>query len=317
MAAEQRARFAGAEGVVFIGVAQEKAHAVRASKRMDGPLVGFQYSRQPVHVNDDYFYLLDDDFGPAFIKVCTDAPFTLKVYLNGHEWAKRQLQRAGVAFEALDNGFRSCADPARLQAVCDALGAAQIQAFFAKWLARLPLPLTEADRRAGYDDRLSVWQVEVSRTQVFAEPAQGRACFEEVIREHLDLGRPDRIQLVFERRIRKDTPGLERNASSRMASPRASTSTTRAATSSSISRRAARSGLRRRSTTRRTGASARTSATWPRSTASGGRSIGGSWPSNGSARPARCRGRGSSGWCCRPSPTTANGRPGCVSATAG
>jgi hypothetical protein len=210
VAAEQRARFAGAEGVVFIGVAQEKAHAFRASKRMDGPLVGFQYSRQPVHVNYYYFYLLDADFGPAFIKVCTYAPFTLKVYVNGHEWAKRQLQRAGVAFEALDNGFRSCADPARLQAVCDALGAAQIQAFFAKWLARLPLPLTEADRRAGYDYRLSVWQVEVSRTQVFAEPAQGRAFFEEVIRENLDLGRPDRIQLVFERRIRKDTPGLER-----------------------------------------------------------------------------------------------------------
>ena len=95
MAAEQRARFTGAEGVVFIGVAQEKAHAFRASKRMDGPLVGFQYSRQPVHVNYYYFYLLDADFGPAFIKVCTYAPFTLKVYLNGHEWAKRQLQQGG------------------------------------------------------------------------------------------------------------------------------------------------------------------------------------------------------------------------------
>jgi len=163
-----------------------------------------------VHVNYYYFSLLDEDFGPAFIKVCTYAPFTLKVYLNGHEWAKRQLDRAGIAYEALDNGFRACADPERLQAICDALGEAQIQAFFAKWLARLPLPLTEADRRAGYDYRLSMWQVEVSRTQVFAEPAHGRAFFEEVIRENLDLGRPDRMQLVFERRIRKDTPGLER-----------------------------------------------------------------------------------------------------------
>ena len=210
VAAQYRARYSGTEGVVFIGIAQEKAHAFRASKRTDGPLVGFQYSRQPVHVNYYYFYLLDEDFGPAFIKVCSYAPFTLKVYLNGHEWAKRQLLKEGIAFEALDNGFRSCANPARLQAICDTLGAAQIQAFFDKWLARLPLPLSEADRRAGYDYRLSVWQVEVSRTQVFADPARGRAFFEEVIRENLDLGRPDRIQLVFERRIRKDTPGLER-----------------------------------------------------------------------------------------------------------
>lgn len=210
VAAAQRAQFAGAEGVVFIGIAQERARAFRASKRVDGPLVGFQYSRQPVYVNYYYFYLQDEDFGPAFIKVCSYAPFTLKVYLNGHEWAKQQLRKEGIAFEALDNGFRSCADPARLQAICDALGAAQIQAFFDKWLGQLPLPLTDADRRAGYGYRLSVWQVEVSRTQVFAEPAQGRAFFEEVIRENLDLGRPDRMQLVFERRIRADTPGLER-----------------------------------------------------------------------------------------------------------
>ena len=210
VAAAQRAQFAGTEGVVFIGVAQERAHAFRASKRVDGPLVGFQYSRQPVYVNYYYFYLLDEDFGPAFIKVCSYAPFTLKVYLNGHEWAKRQLRKEGLAFEALDNGFRSCADPARLQAICDALGTAQIQAFFDKWLGQLPLPLTDADRRAGYDYRLSMWQVEVSRTQVFTDPAQGRAFFEEILRENLDLGRPDRIQLVFERRIRKDTPGTER-----------------------------------------------------------------------------------------------------------
>lgn len=210
VAAEQRARFTAAEGVVFIGIAQEKAHALRASKRADGPVITFQYSRQAVYVNYYYFYLLDADFGPAFIKVCTYAPFTLKVYLNGHEWAKRQLDKEGVAYEALDNGFRACADPERLQTVCDTLGTAQIQAFFAKWLARLPLPLTEADRRAGYDYRLSIWQMEVSRTQVFAEPAHGRAVFEEVSRENLDLGRPDRIQLVFERRVQKNTPGLER-----------------------------------------------------------------------------------------------------------
>jgi hypothetical protein len=210
VAAEYRARFAGTEGVVFIGVAQEKAQAFKASKQTAGTAVNFQYSRQAVYVNYYYFYLLDDDFGPAFIKVCSYAPFTLKVYLNGHEWAKRQLAKAGIAFEALDNGFRACADPTRLQAVCDTLGVEQIQAFFDTWLARLPLPLTAQDRQAGYRYRLSVWQAEVSRTQVFADPTHGRAFFEEVIRENLDLGRPDRIQLLFERRVQKNTPGLSR-----------------------------------------------------------------------------------------------------------
>jgi hypothetical protein len=71
----------------------------------------------------------------------------------------------------------------------------------------LPLPLTEADRVAGYDYRLSVWQLEVSRTQVFDDPVRGREFFEEVIRENVDLGRPDRIQLLFDRRVQANTPG--------------------------------------------------------------------------------------------------------------
>src|SRR5215210_5391522 len=109
VATEQRAHFTGTEGVVCIGIAQEKAHAFKASKRTDGQAVTFQYARQSVYVNDSSFYLQDDDFGPAFIKVCRYAPFTRKVYLTGHEWAKQQLRQAGIAFEALDNGFRSCA----------------------------------------------------------------------------------------------------------------------------------------------------------------------------------------------------------------
>jgi hypothetical protein len=210
VAAAYRQAFTAPEGVVFIGVAQEKARAFKASKRAEGKKVGFDYSRQPVFVNYYYFYLQDPDFGPAFLKVCSYAPFGIKVCLNGHEWAKRQLAQAGLGFEALDNGFLACADPAQLQAVCDRLGAAEIEAFFAKWLSQLPLPLTTSDRQAGYDYRLAIWQLEVSRTQVFAEPRQGRAFFEEVMRENLDLGRPDRIQLLFERRVYKNTPGLLR-----------------------------------------------------------------------------------------------------------
>jgi hypothetical protein len=205
-----RQRYDKGEGVVVIGVAQEKAEAFKAHKRSEGKLVGFEYSRQSVFVNHYYFYLEDEEFGPAFIKVCSYAPYAVKVCLNGHEWAKRQLRKRGIAFEALENGFLSCADPAALQAICDELGPAQIEAFFAKWQRRLPWRLTEKERQAGFDYRLSVWQAEFSRTQVFTNSTQGRQWFDAVIRDNLDLGRPDRIQLVFERRITKATPGLFR-----------------------------------------------------------------------------------------------------------
>jgi hypothetical protein len=190
--------------VVFIGVAQEKAQAF-SGKKIEGR---FEFNRdKTVYVNHYYFYLDDADFGPAFLKVCSYAPWGMKVCLNGHEWAKRQLDKRGIAYEVLDNGFLSCEKPEKLQAICDSLGPEQIDRFFRKWLNRLPLPLSRKDRQAGYDYDLSIWQMEVSLTQIFDRPLRGREFFEEVIRDNLDLGRPDRVQLIFERRITKATPG--------------------------------------------------------------------------------------------------------------
>jgi len=64
-------------------------------------------------VNQYYFYLIDQDFGPLFIKFGSYFPYTAKLYINGHEWLKRQLKRQGLTHEPLDNGILSCADPLR------------------------------------------------------------------------------------------------------------------------------------------------------------------------------------------------------------
>jgi hypothetical protein len=212
LAAEHGAGFTRSEGVYLIGVAQEKCSSFKGStsRNPSTKLVSVDYSRQSVCVNHYYYYLVDEDFGPAFIKVSSYAPYAIKVCLNGHEWAKRQLDKAGIAYEALDNGFKSCDDPARLQAICNTLGPQQIADFVGRWLELLPIPLSADDRVAGYDYRLSVWQAEISRTQVFVQPVHGRRFFEEVIRENLDLGRPDRVSLVFDRKIVKTTPGAFR-----------------------------------------------------------------------------------------------------------
>ena len=142
--------------------------------------------------------------------MCSYAPWGIKLCLNGHEWAKRQLEREKIGYQALDNGFLACADAARLQQICDSLGPEQIDKMLRKWLQRLPLPLRIEDRAAGYDWDLSMWQVEVSLTQIFDRPLRGREFFEEVIRDNLDLGRPDRVQLVFDRVVTKKTPGMFR-----------------------------------------------------------------------------------------------------------
>ncbi len=161
----------------------------------------FSFDKKDRRVTVYYFYLWDAGFGPAFIKVCTYCPWPMKIWVNGHEWAKQQARKIGFAFTELSNGFASAQDPAVLQRICDALQPGTIEVFFQRWLSRLPLPLGDADRDGGYWWELSMAQVEVSRTIVFAQPRHARAFFEALVTDNLDLGRPDTIEIVFGRRI--------------------------------------------------------------------------------------------------------------------
>jgi hypothetical protein len=180
LAGEHLARFEGTEGVLFVGRAQEKARVFRTEKRRN-PETGASYPwivSATGMVNHFYFYCVDEDFGPFFLKFCSYFPYTAKLCLNGNEYAKRQAAKAGIGFTALDNGFAACADPQRLQRICDGLDAAAIDALLRKWLAVLPHPFTKADRAAGYRYDLSILQAEFSLTQMLDRPLSGRVLFD-------------------------------------------------------------------------------------------------------------------------------------------
>ena len=188
----------GRSGVAAIGTAQEFQNVFASAQRTgDNGVPWFSFTKADRRVTCFYFYLWDADFGPAFIKICTYFPYPIKVWLNGHEWAKRQATQAGIGFSELSNGFATCADPAALQAICDRLGPGTIGVFFERWMSRLPLPLTEHDRAAGYWWELSMRQIEVSRTLVFDAPRHARGFFEALVADNLDLGRPDSVELIF------------------------------------------------------------------------------------------------------------------------
>jgi hypothetical protein len=210
------AGFGQDEGVLYVGRAQEKA-TVWGTQRRRNPVTGASYAwlvRSSALVNHFYFYCVDDDFGPFFLKFCSYFPYTAKLCINGNEWAKRQAAKAGIGFEALDNGFAAVDDPAALQAICDSLGPAHIDALLRKWLAILPHPFTPDDQAAGYRYELSVLQAEFSLTQMLDRPLSGRIFFEQALHDNLDAGRPDRVSLVFDKRIvtrgPRATPGTFR-----------------------------------------------------------------------------------------------------------
>ena len=109
-AAEREGRF----GVVLVGKAQEKAYAWRgavmaAQTRIRTSSSGASRCSSTTTTSTSG----TPSGGPAFVKTDAYAPFPVWVYLNGHEWAKRQAPQQGLdASGALDNGFRACDDAA-------------------------------------------------------------------------------------------------------------------------------------------------------------------------------------------------------------
>jgi hypothetical protein len=203
------------EGVLFIGRAQEKTTLFRTEKRRNPEGRAYPWIVKTTGlVNHFYVYAVDADFGPFFLKFCSYFPYNAKLCLNGNEWAKRQAAQAGIGFTALDNAFAAFDDPAdvqRVQEICASLGPEQIDALLRKWLSRIPHPYSSADRAAGYRYDISILQAEFSLTQMLDRPVSGRIFFEQVIRDNLDIGRPDQVGLVFDRRIyhgrKRHTPG--------------------------------------------------------------------------------------------------------------
>jgi hypothetical protein len=184
--------------VVAIVAAQEFQWVFNATTKRTGPGgVWFDYAKAERRVGIYYFYVLDPEFGPGFIKICTYFPYPAKVWINGHEWAKRQADHADIAYRALSNGFAACDDPDRLQAICDRFGPADVQGFFDRWIDIIPTPFTPTDRAAGYWWELSMRQVEVSKTLVFDDPRRARGFFEAVVTDNIDIGRPERVDAVF------------------------------------------------------------------------------------------------------------------------
>jgi hypothetical protein len=78
-----------------------------------------------------------------------------------------------------------------------------------RWRAagwRKPDPLTAAERAAGYPTAFSIYQVEFSDNVVFHQTRVLNRLYEALLRDHLHLGRPDMLKVVFDRRIQRNTP---------------------------------------------------------------------------------------------------------------
>jgi len=199
--------------VLYVGVAQEKQRVFRTVRRRN-PVTGATYPwlvPATAVVNQFYFYCVDEEFGPVCAKFSGYFPYTGRLILNGNEYAKRQAAKAGIGFVPLDNAFAAVDDVTAVQAICDGLDAGTIEGLAARLLRLLPHPFSPGDTAAGYRYELSVLQAEFSLTQALDSAVSGRIFFDQLIRDNLDLGRPDQVSLIFDRKIirkgKRATPG--------------------------------------------------------------------------------------------------------------
>ena len=66
-----------------------------------------------------YFYFLDPQLGLIHVRLQTWAPFSLQVYVKGHDWLAQQLTRLRRGFVLKHNAFTELDEPAKVQRQAD------------------------------------------------------------------------------------------------------------------------------------------------------------------------------------------------------
>jgi hypothetical protein len=153
-----------------------------------------------------YFYLNDRHLGRMFLRICPHFPFNLSVWLNGHNWLKRQLDNEAIAYQTHDNLFVACQRPQRLQELSAAFAAQHINQSVHAWTKRLLPFFTDAERQEGFRHQLYLTQVEYCHNLIFENRHTLHRLFERLLDANRGLGHPDKLAVIFGRaRYRPDT----------------------------------------------------------------------------------------------------------------
>ena len=95
-----------------------------------------------------YFYLIDPEFGFMHIRLQSWFPFEIQVYINGHEWLARQMDRQGIAYQRYDNCFISIDDLEAAQELCERFAHRRwprVLDAFARWVNPMLATIRQAD----------------------------------------------------------------------------------------------------------------------------------------------------------------------------
>src|SRR6266704_1139642 len=154
------------------------------------------------------FYVNDQRWGRMFVRVCPYLPFSARVCLNQHHWLANRMREEGVDFQQCSNAFRKCAAPQRLQELADSLTVEDLLNCGQKWLARFTPFFTERERKqAGCQHRLFFSQIEYCDNLIFHRRAALDKLGERLLDANRTIGQPNKITVIFGRKITKHYRG--------------------------------------------------------------------------------------------------------------
>jgi hypothetical protein len=129
-------------------------------------------------------------------------PFSARVFLNQHYWLAKRLQEQGIDFQQCANAFLKCSNPGRLQELADSLSALDLLTCSEKWLTRFTPFFTEREwQQAGCHHRLFFAQVEYCDNLIFHRRAALHALGERLLDATRTIGQPNKITVIFGRKI--------------------------------------------------------------------------------------------------------------------
>jgi hypothetical protein len=154
------------------------------------------------------FYVNDQHWGRMFVRICPYLPFSARVCLNQHHWLANRMRAEGIDFQQCSNAFLRCAAPERLQQLAEALTAQDLSSCGRKWLTRFTPFFTETERQqAGCQHRLFFSQVELCDNLIFYRRAALDKLGERLIDANRTIGQPNKITVIFGRKVTKQYRG--------------------------------------------------------------------------------------------------------------
>lgn len=160
------------DGLVTVLCVMENCRSVKLLHDAGRPRLAFR--RRPLRVL--YHYFLDPDFGLIHVRQETGFPFTVQVYVNGHDWLARQMHQQRLGFVQTDNAFTQLDDPQRAQTLADGFSKLKWVDVLDRWV-RLVNPLLDESWLGQRSYRWVVDQAEFSTDVLFDSQASLQQIF--------------------------------------------------------------------------------------------------------------------------------------------